>query len=352
MTNRLRLVLTFIAAGAVALVAPSPFPSEAHAAGEAYAAKKKKKPAKPAPPPAQPAQTPAPADKQPAPAEPQPEIEVNPDQPVEINPEAPASQPASQPGGPGGPGGPEAAEAPAAAPAPGEAGEKKASWEDVVVVMRKPFLKSGRFELEPVWGVTLNDNMIRHHQLGGQVKYWLTDVLAVGVEGQKYEHFDFLEPYDLVQTTYKRLPTLNEYVWGAALNFHYAPVYAKFAVFNKWLVHWEGMFTAGVGITESSVLPRDPNLKGWNNYLITPNVGFQARVFLTRWITFNLGIRDYIFADKFESVKRCADATNPACMSSVEDAKKGATTQLINNVMFTAGFSFWLPTGFQYTTFR
>jgi hypothetical protein len=38
--------------------------------------------------------------------------------------------------------------------------------------------------------------------------------------------------------------------------------------------------------------------------------------------------------------------------ADVDAAKDAATTQLINNIMFTAGFSFWIPTGFQYTTFR
>jgi outer membrane beta-barrel protein len=229
-------------------------------------------------------------------------------------------------------------------PAAGEEKKEAVSWQDVVVVVRKPFLKDGRLELMPSWAITLNDNMIRHHAATAQLSYWLTDVLAVGVEGQIYTRFGFLEPKDLVGRAYRRLPTLNEYKWAAALNFHYAPLYAKFAIFNKWVVNWEGMFTAGVGILQSSVIPRDRNFQGWNNYLITPNVGFQARVFVAKWITLDVGIKDYIFVDKFENVNRMSP--------DVDTAKAEASTQLINNIMFTAGFSFWLPTGFEYTTFR
>jgi outer membrane beta-barrel protein len=222
-------------------------------------------------------------------------------------------------------------------------GETLASWQDVVVVMRKPFLKMNRLELIPSWGVTLNDNMIRHIEFNGMVNYWLTDVLAVGVEGQIFAH-TFLEPYDLVARDYRRLPTLNQYNFGAALDFHYTPIYAKFAVLNKFIVHWETMFTAGVGFVQSQVLPRDPALPGWNNFLISPNIGVTARVFITDFITLNLAVKDYIFVDKYESTMRMT--------ADVEDAKRNATSQLINNIMFSVGLSFWVPPVFHYTTFR
>src|SRR5262249_28411105 len=146
---------------------------------------------------------------------------------IEIEPNAPGPGAASQPAVEVSP---EAAETPTAADKAVKAGEREESWSDVVVVVRKPFLKAGRFEFSPSWQVTLNDNMIRHHAPTGQINYWLTDVLAIGVEGQLYEHFGFLEPHDLVSEDYRRLPTLNEYVFGAALDFHYVPLYAKFAV--------------------------------------------------------------------------------------------------------------------------
>src|SRR6478736_5589224 len=35
------------------------------------------------------------------------------------------------------------------------------SWQDILVVPRKAFIKSGRLELAPLAGVTVNDNLIR-----------------------------------------------------------------------------------------------------------------------------------------------------------------------------------------------
>lgn len=221
---------------------------------------------------------------------------------------------------------------------------KQVSWKDIVVVMRKPFLKLGRTDLMPFVATTMNDNMIRHTGAGAQINYYLTDVLAVGVEGQYFAK-NFREPFDLVGRQARRLPTVNKYNFAAALNFHYVPVYGKFAVLDKHLIHWETYFTAGVGITQSEVIPRDPRYDAFTNILITPNVGASMRFFLAKWFTVNVGIRDYIFVDKFEPTDRMT-------YTSASDAKDHAETAFINNVMFQLGASFWIPPTFEYTTFR
>lgn len=220
------------------------------------------------------------------------------------------------------------------------------SWQDIVVVIRKPFLKVRRTELFPFVGTTMNDNMIRHYAAGGELAYYLTDVLAVGVEGQYYLH-SFQEPYDLVARQARRLPTLNEYKWSAALDFHYVPIYGKFAILDHKLVTWESFFTAGIGAGESEVIPRDTAFPGFTNLLIMPNVGASMRFFITKWLTVNLGIRDYIFYDHFEPRDR-----SQTMFATAADAKANAEGSLINNLMFQIGVSFWVPTSFEYTTFR
>jgi len=220
------------------------------------------------------------------------------------------------------------------------------SWQDIVVVVRKPFLKSHRTELFPFVGTSMNDNMIRHYTVGGELAYYLTDVLAVGVEGLYYVP-TFREPFDLVARQARRLPTINQYNWSAALNFHYVPVYGKFAVLDHKLVTWEAQFTAGIGASQSQVVERDNHFPGFTNLLISPNVGASMRFFLTRWLTVNLGVRDYIFYDHFEPKNR-SDTMN----ATASEAKNNADGALINNVMFQIGVSFWVPTSFEYTTFR
>ena len=220
------------------------------------------------------------------------------------------------------------------------------SWKDILVVIRKPFLKVRRTELSPMFSTTMNDNMIRHYTVGGELAYYLTDVLAVGVEGHYYVK-SFGEPFDLVARQARRLPTINQYNWSAALDFHYVPVYGKFAVLDHRLVTWEAYFTAGIGAGQSEVIPRDTKFPGFTNFLIQPNVGAGMRFFLAKWLTINFGLRDYVFYDHFEPTNRSATMN-----SSAADAASHADGALINNIMFQVGLSFWLPTSFDYTTFR
>jgi outer membrane beta-barrel protein len=220
------------------------------------------------------------------------------------------------------------------------------SWSDIITVVRKPFLKVRRTELYPFVGTTMNDNMIRHYTAGGEIAYYLTDVLAVGVEGMYFQRA-FREPFDLVARQARRLPTVNEYKWSAALNFHYVPVYGKFAILDKRIVTWEIQLVAGIGAGQSEVIPRDTKFPGFTNFLIQPNVGGGMRFFLAKWLTINAGIRDYIFIDKFEPTNREVGMNDTAAA-----AKDNADSSFINNVMFQIGISFWLPTSFEYTTFR
>jgi outer membrane beta-barrel protein len=272
----------------------------------------------------------------------EPEIEIDPTKPapepeIELEPENKTNDLAA-----------DLAASDAAAPAV-EAAAIRAqplSWSDIRVVVRKPFLKQKRTELLPLVSITANDNMVRHVGFGGQLNYFLTDVLAVGVEGNYYVR-QFREPFDLVARQARRLPTVNQYNFSGALNFHYVPIYGKFAVLDKHLITWEAQFTAGIGAAQTEVIPRDAKFPGFSSIVIQPNIGASMRFFLTKFITINFGVRDYIFIDKFEPTNRSAMMN-----ATADQAKDNAATSLINNVMFQAGLSFWVPTGFDYTTFR
>jgi outer membrane beta-barrel protein len=219
------------------------------------------------------------------------------------------------------------------------------SWQDIVVVPRKAFIKSGRFELAPFTGVTVNDNLIRHYMFGADLNYFLTDVFSVGIQGQ-YFIKQLTNQEELVGLQFNRASSLNKYLYGGALNFGYVPVYGKFALFNKSIVHWEIWASAGVGATVTEVLPRDPanQSKAFKNTDLTPNVGIGTRLFLLDWLTVNVALRDYIIPDKFEP--------NPNVYPDAATAKANADSQLVNNVVLYAGVGFYLPTKFTYKTPR
>jgi outer membrane beta-barrel protein len=219
-----------------------------------------------------------------------------------------------------------------------------ALWQDIVVVPRKRFLKGGRVELAPFTGVSLNDILIRHYSFGADINYFLTDALWVGLQGIYYVN-SLTDRESLVGLQYNRIPTLNKYLYGGSLNFGYVPIYGKFALFNKNILHWEIYASAGVGVTQTEIIPRNVDDAAFQNTSITPNFGLGGRFFLLDWLTVDYAVRDYVILDKFENTSRPAG-------QSAADAKANADSALVHNVMFYAGVGFYLPTSFQYKTPR
>jgi outer membrane beta-barrel protein len=226
------------------------------------------------------------------------------------------------------------------------------SWADIVVVPRKRFLKGGRFEIQPFTGMSVNDSLIRHYVFGADLNFYLTDVFWIGVQGQ-YFLKQLTNQEELVGLEYNRAPTLNQYLYGGSLNFGYVPLYGKFALFNRSIMHWEMWASAGVGVTITKVIPRDPanDSLAFQNTDLTPNVGIGSRFFLFDWLTVNFALRDYIVPDKFEPLKDGAQAT-PMAITTADEAKANAHSALVNNLMLYVGAGFYLPTKFQYKTPR
>ncbi len=241
-------------------------------------------------------------------------------------------------------------------PAPGEKPAAAAtsggqSYSDIVVVPRKKVLKARRVEFAPLFGITVNDPMIRHYQFGGEVNYFLTDVLWLGVEGA-YMVAEHEDRFYLTPQQYRRVPKANKYLWEAALDFGYVPMYGKFALFNSHIVHWEGIVTAGVGITQSEVIPMDPSYEAFQNYAITPNFGIGLRLFITKWLVAFAMLRDYVVLDKFEPCRDQTTCPGQTAYVTASDAKSHAESGFMNNLFFTIGVGFYLPPGFNYSTAR
>jgi len=224
------------------------------------------------------------------------------------------------------------------------------SWQDIVVVPRKAFLKGGRLEIAPIAGITVNDNLIRHYMFALDLNFFLTDALWVGVQGQYYVK-QLTTQADLVGLQFNRLSTMNRYLYGGALNFGYVPVYGKFAWFNKSILHWEIWASAGVGVTQTEVIARDPADQGkaFKNTSLTPNFGLGSRFFLTDWLTVNFALRDYLIIDRLEPLPPTDGS--PECATSAA-CKAAADSALVNNFIAYIGVGMYLPTKFTYKTPR
>jgi outer membrane beta-barrel protein len=236
---------------------------------------------------------------------------------------------------------------PAPAAATGEqtgTAPRNKSWEDIVVVPRKAFLKGGRLELAPFTGITLNDVLIRHYTFGGDLNFYLTDVFSIGIEGQYFVK-ERSEREGLVGLQYNRIPTLNRYKYAAAFNFGYVPGYGKYTLFNKYIMHWDIFVTGGVGAIWSEIIPRVAGDEVFHTISLAPDVALGTRFFLSDWLTVSFAFRDYLFNDKFEPTDR-----KPG--EAIADVQARAPGQFVNNLMFTASLGFYLPTSFQYRTPR
>lgn len=220
------------------------------------------------------------------------------------------------------------------------------TWQDIVVIPRKRFLKGGRFEFAPFAGTSINDILIQHYVFGVDLNYFLTDALSIGLQGDYYVK-QLTDRETLIGLQYNRIPTLNRYLWSGLLNFGYVPAYGKFALFNKSIVQWEVLVSAGVGVTQTEIIPRDATFEAFKTNAITPDVGIGGRFFLFDWLTVNYMFRDYIILDKYEPLNR-----SKSMYASASEAKAHADGKLVNNIMFYLGVGVFLPTGFQYKTPR
>ena len=59
----------------------------------------------------------------------------------------------------------------------------KAEIGQIRVVQRQRMLKKKRFELQPQFGISVNDPYVRHYSIGLDVNYWFHNRMAVGLTG-------------------------------------------------------------------------------------------------------------------------------------------------------------------------
>ena len=227
------------------------------------------------------------------------------------------------------------------------AGAPRKSWEDIVVVPRKAFLKKYRLEIAPFAGITLNDPLIRHYSFGGDLNFYVTDVLSIGAEGQ-YFLKELSERESLVGVQYYLVPTLNKLKYHYALAFGYVPGYGKFGLFNKWIVHWDLTLALGIGRIRTEIIPRAFGDKSFTNDNITGHVGLGIRLFVLEWLTLNVTFRDYMYDDVFEYRGRLPTDD----LSKVKSDSEKYQTQFVQNIMMFFSIGLYIPPSFTYRTPR
>lgn len=185
------------------------------------------------------------------------------------------------------------------------------------VIQRRPFLRRERVEFSPYIGTNVNDALSSAFLAGGSLNYHLTEVMAFGAYGGVSLGSE-TELFDQVISDYALFAQVSQVQWYGGVHFQYAPIYGKFAMFNTWIIPWDVYAVLGAGWTKTQL--------GGN---VTLTAGAGTRFFMNRWFTLNLEMRDYIYN---------------------EDYPGGS--ELVNNLVFQAGVSFFLPPDFEYRTLK
>jgi outer membrane beta-barrel protein len=220
---------------------------------------------------------------------------------------------------------------------------KKPLYEQIYAVQQRFILKGGRVEVQPYWNFTLNDQFVNHPGPGLALNYYITEALAVGLNGNYYEPFNVDQDFNAeVRRSARVAVPLTEYQWGANLNFTYVPANGKFAGFGSFIFHYDFYVVGGVGVIYTRpIAVIDPDNRSFEfERRLSFNAGGGLKIFVTRWLAASMEVRDYVFNDQLENL---TEAANP----QDQDQWLGETS-LTNNVQFQAGVSMFIPFSFEY----
>ncbi len=217
---------------------------------------------------------------------------------------------------------------------------------EVYAVQQIYALRRGRFELNPYWAFSLNDQFVTHPGPGLSVNYYLTNVLAIGLNGTYYQPFNGDSDFNFQNRRATRLAVpLNEYQLAGFLNFTYVPMYGKFSGFNQFIFHYDGFLTGGVGTVRSrpiAVIDPDNRKFDWNTN-VAFDLGFGLRIFLNRWFAATAELRGFVYPEKIESTTVASTAVEQR-----DPTKWAPNSELTVGIQAQLGISVFLPFSWEY----
>ncbi len=218
--------------------------------------------------------------------------------------------------------------------------------EQIYAVQQIYALRVRRFEFNPYWIQTLNDQFVSHPGPGLAINYYLTNVLAVGLNGNFYRWFNVDSQFnaDVRRAARVGVP-LNEYDWSAAANLTYVPAYGKFQGFQDFIFHYDAYVVGGAGLISTRPIPVfDPDFR---NFQFKPKLAFNAglglRIFFNRWFAAMLEVRNYVYNEKLENLT-VAETDQERRDKSTWEGKSSITV----NTQAQLGVSVFLPSSFEY----
>jgi len=186
------------------------------------------------------------------------------------------------------------------------------------VLQRRPFLKTGRFEMAPMFSYNVNDPLIDYATFASDFNYYLNEQMAIGLRGS-YSLNAETGSFDRLVQDYSVFPKITRPIWSASAHFQYTPLYGKLAAFGSWILPWELYARGGAGYLQTFIA---------GHVFVTAGGG--QRFFLNRWLTFNVDIDYQIFQERFSETE----------------------SVLVSNLVFGVGLGIYMPFDFEYRELR
>ncbi len=250
---------------------------------------------------------------------------------------------------------PDAPQCTAAAKVDLAAEAKKTTHAEVYAVQQLYVLRAQRLEIMPYYDTALNDQFVNHPGPGLALNYYITQVLAVGLNGNWFGGLNQDSDFNFQNRRAARIAVpLNNYQAAGDLNFTYVPMYGKFAGFGDFIFTYDAFIEGGVGVIRTEPIPViDPDNRkfDWNTN-VNFDLGIGLRIFFTRWLAAVVEVRDIIYNEKIENTQVAlgspnlpiTDPTNPRNPATWYDSN----THITNDVQLQVGLSLFLPTSFTY----
>jgi outer membrane beta-barrel protein len=213
-------------------------------------------------------------------------------------------------------------------------------------------LRRQRFEVNPYFGITMNDQFVAHNGPGIALNYYINNIIAVGVNGNFYAGLNSNSAFNFQTSRAARIgQPITEYQWNLNLNLTYVPAYGKFAAFGDFIFHYDIYALAGGGVISTRpIAVVDPDNRTFD-FTIRPTFGFGGgfRIFFTRFLAATIEVRDYMFFDELEnpSIATGFDSEgNPRAQDQTTWLSDDAS--FTNNVQAQLGLSVFLPLSWEY----
>ena len=207
-------------------------------------------------------------------------------------------------------------------------------------------LRVRRFELNPFWSITLNDQFVDHPGPGLGFNYYISNVLFVGLQGEYYQPFNSDKAFNAqVRRAARVAVPLTEYQWMAGVQVGYVFAYGKFAFLSDFIFQYDAYLVGGVGALSNRPIPViDPDNRNFAYKVkVQGNAGVGLRVWVNRWFAITGEIRDYLFNDQLENLT-IALPPKDKLASTWYDQKSYFTS----NVQAQIGASIFIPFSFDY----